>query len=287
MSRKHNETVDQGSTFIRQLNICALLIVASIVLGIAAFPVTTHADTGPVVADGLDVLLAEVPLYSQLDNDGVEWTSCGPTSLAMALDYCGRGPLPQEVIAYATSHAGRDGEPLYKPHDPAKVFTSPQHLYEIAQHYGNPVQGWVTDNENARQQLRVLLADGLPVVVDVTVALTENRSTAAHFVTVTGMGSDDTVYVNDPYGEGLGGRLRSVAWEDFYWAWQNNGDGHVGGHGWWMVAYTPGESASVSVDELIQDKEPAEFSYLFSCDELLILADPLALSVDAPMCVLS
>ena len=142
--------MDQGSTFIRQLSICALLIVVAHGLSAWPFPVTAHADAGPVVADGLDVLLAEVPLYSQLDNDGVEWTSCGPTSLAMALNYCGRGPLPQEVIAYATSHAGRDGEPLYKPHDPAKVFTSPQHLYEIAQHYGNPVQGWVTDNENAQ-----------------------------------------------------------------------------------------------------------------------------------------
>jgi uncharacterized protein YvpB len=229
--------------------------------------------------------LAEVPLYSQLENVRAKWTSCGPTSLAMALDYHGQGPSPQEVIAYATSHVGQDGEPLYKPHDPAKVFTSPQHLYEIAQHYGEPVQGWATDNTSAQTKLRELLTDDLPVIVDVTVALAKNGPTAAHFVTVTGIDADSTVYVNDPYGEGRGGQRRAVAWEDFYWAWQNNGDGHLGGHGWWMVLEMPEPVAPMENDELVKEDTVGTLDDSFLSRDLLILVDPLALYADAHMCV--
>jgi uncharacterized protein YvpB len=271
----------------QQQSIFVLLIVVATISGLAFRPVTAHADTGPVVADGLEVHLAEVPLYSQLDNAAVEWTSCGPTSLAMVLNYYLDGPSPQAIIEYATSHVGQDGELLYKPHDPDKVFTSPRHLYEIAQHYANPAQGWVLDDEGARQQLRALLADGLPVVVDVTVALAKNGSTAAHFVAVTGIDADNTVYVNDPYGQGWGGQRRAVAWEDFYWAWQNNGDGHIGGHGWWMVAEMPAESPSVASGETARGGEIAPAGRVFSVDGLFILADPLALHVDAEMCVLN
>ena len=275
MSRKYNETMKQVFTRTVQRIICVLLIVFATISGLALCPVTAYADTGPMVADGLDVLLAEVPLYSQLDNVGTEWTSCGPTSLAMTLNYHRAGPSPQAIVDYATSHTGQDGEPLYKPHDPAKVFTSPQHLYEIAQHYGEPVQGWATDGENAQIKLRELLADDRPVIVDVTVAIAKNGSTAAHYVVVTGIDAHGTVLVNDPYGEGLGGQRRAVAWEDFYWAWQNNGDGHVGGHGWWMVAEMPEQASPVTPGD------PGRG------DDLLVLSDPLALYVDAAMCLLS
>ncbi len=264
-----------------------LLIVATTISVLAFRPAIAYADAGPAIADGLEVLLTEVPLYSQLDNVGAEWTSCGPTSLAMALNYHGEGTTPRAVVDYATSHTGQDGEQLYKPRDPAKVFTSPQHLYEIAGHYGDPVQGWVTDSESAQAKLRKLLADGLPVVVDVTVSLRRDGSTAAHFVVVTGIDAEDTVYVNDPYGEGLGGQRRAVAWEDFYWAWQNNGDGHVGGHGWWMVAETPRESPPKTTDELPKGDERGAPGYPFSCDDLLIPADPFTLHVDAAMCIAS
>ena len=52
---------------------------------------------------------------------------------------------------------------------------------------------------------------------------------------VTGIRTDNTVTINDPYGESQGGQVRMVSWEGFYWSWQNNSDGSVGGHGWWMV----------------------------------------------------
>jgi len=277
--------MSQDTKRARQQSIFVLLIAVAAIFGLGFRPVTAYADSGSMAADRLEVLLAEVPLYSQLDNVGVEWTSCGPTSLAMALNYDVDGPSTQVIVDYAIGHVGQDGEQLYKPHDPAKVFTSPQHLYEIAQHYGNPVQGWVTDDEDALQQLRVLLAEGLPVVVDVTVALAQNGSTAAHFVTVTGIDFNDTVYVNDPYGQGWGGQRRAVAWEDFYWAWQNNGDGYVGGHGWWMVAEMPAQSPRPASGDTAQDDGIAASVQLFSLDGLFILADPPALSVDAEMCV--
>jgi uncharacterized protein YvpB len=181
------------------------------------------------------IVQGRVPLYSQLDNVGTEWTSCGPTSLAMALNYLGSGPTPQEVIAYAVGNRGQDNRLLYEPRDPDRIYTSPQHLYEIAEHYGRPQVGWVTDEIEAQEKLREFVNEDLPVIVDVTVSLSQNGSTAAHFVLVTGIDRDNTVYVHDPYGEGQGGRVRAVSWEDFYWAWQNNSDGSVGGYGWWMV----------------------------------------------------
>ena len=265
--------MNQDTKRTRQQGICVLLIVVTTISVLAFRPAIAYADSGPTAANGLEVLLTAVPLYSQLDNVGAEWTSCGPTSLAMALNYRGAATTPRAVVDYATTHNGQDGKPLYLPHDPAKVFTSPQHLYEIAAHYGDPVQGWATDTAGAQAKLRELLAGDLPVIVDVTVSLARDRSIAAHFVVVTGIAADNTVYVNDPYGEGLGGQRRAVAWEDFYWAWQNNGDGHVGGHGWWMVAETPQVSAPQTTDVLPQ------------VDALFIPVDPFTLHVEVGMCI--
>jgi hypothetical protein len=194
----------------------------------------------------------------------------------MVLNYHGEGTTPQAVVGYATTHTGQDGEQLYKPRDPAKVFTSPQHLYEIAAHYGDPVQGWATDSASAQMKLRELLAGDLPVIVDVTVSIARDASIAAHFVVVTGIDADNTVYLNDPYGQGLGGQRRVVAWEDFYWAWQNNGDGHVGGHGWWMVAQTPQAPLPIAVD-YPQGGETGSCCGPFSNHDLFI---PLGLHVD-------
>lgn len=271
--------MNQDTRRAQRHSITVLMIAVATVAAIALRPTIAHADTG------VEVQLAEVPLYSQLDNVGTEWTSCGPTSLAMALNYRGLGTTPQAVVDYATTHTGQDGEQLYKPHDPAKVFTSPQHLYEIAAHYGDPAQGWATEGDSAQTKLRELLAGDQPVIVDVTISIARGGSTAAHFVVVTGIDASGTVYVNDPYGEESGGLRRAVAWEDFHWAWQNNGDGHVGGHGWWMVAQMPSENSLVRVDELPRSEARGAPSYTFSYDDLLIPLDPLALHVDADMCM--
>jgi hypothetical protein len=197
-------------------------------------PVYADGTTG--VGDPHQSLLAPgVPLYSQLDNAGFEFTSCGPTALAMALNYQAEGPTPQAVVDYARTHMGKNGRPLYQPQDPIRVYTSPVGLYQVARHYSYPLMGWVSDEARAQGKLRELLAGGLPVIVDVTVAARKGSSRAAHFVLVTGIDADNTVHVNDPYGRGAGAQRLAIPWEDFYWAWQNNSDGSVYGHGWWMV----------------------------------------------------
>jgi len=175
-----------------------------------------------------------LPLYYQLDYaNGVN--ACGPTSLAMVLDYNSENPIgAQAVINYAIE------ERLYDPtggaYDPA--YTSPDHLYQLAQHYGTPRRGWVRldDSQDAQEKLRALLRLDLPAIVDVTVYIAPKSGIiAAHYVVVTGIDADGTVYVNDPYGDGNGAVRRKVPWEDFYWAWRSNDDEPYGGHGWWMV----------------------------------------------------
>lgn len=204
-----------------------LVVLAVLMLGATGFAHAEYEYEG--------TLQGTVPLYSQLDNDGTEWTSCGPTALAMALNYVASGPTAQEIIEYATANSGTDGAALYDPQDPERIYTSPQHLFEIADQYGDPEQGWVTDEEEAQEMLRELLNEELPVIVDVTISISRYGSTAAHFVVVTEIGVDNAVTVHDPYGEGQGGQVRTVSWEDFYWSWQHNSDGGVAGHGWWMV----------------------------------------------------
>ncbi|MCD4739235.1 MAG: C39 family peptidase, partial [Anaerolineae bacterium] len=202
----------------------------------------TTTPTGAQWATKCTLHLAEeVPLYSQLDNSGYwePYTSCGPTTLAMALNCQQTGPTPQEIIDYAIR------EELYLPSDPAGIYTSPSNLYKIAQHYRNSLQGQVSAERESRALLRAALSLGLPVVVDVTVRIArEDRESGdlppAHFVLVTGIDADNTVYVNDPYGEQRGGERREVSWENFNWAWQNNSDIAVGGQGWWMVASLSG-----------------------------------------------
>jgi uncharacterized protein YvpB len=222
----------------RKQNILAMVVLTAI--AVAALW-TVHPS--PAYADGVTgsdsqsqtALAHEVPLYSQLENLGFEYTSCGPTALAMALNYKGEGPTPQAVVEYARSQLGKDGRPLYQPQDPAGVYTSPVGLYQVARNYGHPRMGWVSDELRAQSKLRELLAGGLPVIVDVTVSARRGGGRAAHFVLVTGIDADNTVHVNDPYGRGAGAQRLAIPWEDFLWAWQNNSDGSVLGHGWWMV----------------------------------------------------
>jgi predicted double-glycine peptidase len=203
----------------------------------------THTSTPTPVPSSIH--LSGVPLYSQLTTRPVtivgksvttKWSSCGPTALAMILNYQRAGPTPQDLVDYAV------GAGLYLPHDPQKVYTSPQNLYRAATNYGVPTSGNVTkDDTSAQALLREKLSHNLPVIVDVTVELVAGGGKAAHFVVVTGIDSGH-VYVNDPYSGGTGGTFRTIPWKDFFWAWQNNSDApkHNGG-GWWMTV-SPNES---------------------------------------------
>jgi predicted double-glycine peptidase len=211
----------------------ALAVLWPAVLGAA--PLSSAAPPTTVPAR----LVGQVPLYSQLASLPVtiggqryvtRWTSCGPVTLAMVLNYGRLGPRPQAVVQYAAA-AG-----LYLPGDPEKVFTSPADLARIATHYGLPTWGNVTAGEAAAGVLlREKLARDLPVIIDGTVAMRAGRGTSAHFVVVVAYDGAD-VTVNDPYTGGSGGSVRRIAMRDFYWAWQHNSDAprHDGG-GWWMT----------------------------------------------------
>ena len=174
-----------------------------------------------------------LPSYYQLDYTNGN-NACGPTALAMVIDYNSENPIgAQAVIDYAIEH--RLYDPTGEMYDPS--FTSPAHLYQLAQHYGTPRQGWVQPN-NSADALRTLLKhlrQGHPVIVDVTVKIESNDlHPDAHYVVVTGI-AGRKVYLYDPYGLGKKEIQRTVDWNDFFWAWMNNSDEPYGGIGWWMI----------------------------------------------------
>ena len=202
-------------------------------------PAPTPTYTPTPALDSLSINLSGIPVYSQLTTLPViiggrrvntKWSSCGPTALAMVLNYQHTGPTPQDIVDSAF------GAGLYRPDDPGRVYTSPENLYIIATNYGMPVSGNVTTDDKAAQaRLREMLSRNLPVIVDVTVALRAKGGTSAHFVVVTGMDAED-VYVNDPYTGGTGGSSRTITFKDFFWAWQHNSDvARNNGGGWWMT----------------------------------------------------
>ena len=138
-------------------------------------PAPTPTDPPTPALDSLPISLSGIPLYSQLTTMPViiggrrvdtKWSSCGPTSLAIVLNYQHTGPTPQDIVDSAI------GAGLYRPDDPEKVYTTPENLYIIATNYGMPSSGNVTTDEKAAQALlREILSRNLPVIVDVTVAL--------------------------------------------------------------------------------------------------------------------
>ena len=112
--------------------------------------------------------------------------------------------------------------------------------------------GQIHSPEEGMALLRTYIAQGVPVIVDVTTALRAGGSNGAHFVVVTGMTPDGRwVYVHDPFSRGdlngnghidiaeQQGGIRVVSWDDLYWAWMHNSDERVGGTGWWMVIQPP------------------------------------------------
>jgi len=153
----------------------------------------------------------------------------------MVIDYNNENPVgAQAVIDYAIEQKLYD--PTGQTYDPA--FTSPAHLYLIAQHYGTPRQGWVrpNDDEGAQRTLRALLASGYPVIVDVTILIEKDNDKSAHYVVVTGIDADGRVHIHDPYGPAKRKPIsQTIDWDDFYWAWMNNSDEAFGGKGWWMI----------------------------------------------------
>ncbi len=185
-------------------------------------------------------LRGKPPVFSQLNNAvGMQYTSCGPTTYAMGATYSyGTNFNPQTVAQFAADQG------WYLPNDPKGVYTSPANMYKIAKHYAkqqghpSPKTGNITSSAQAQDLLREQLRRDRPVIVDVTTRF-EQQPAPAHFVLVTGIDSDGTVYFNDPLTETdagyVGGTARSTSWENFWWSWWNNNDANKTGNGWWMV----------------------------------------------------
>jgi predicted double-glycine peptidase len=171
-----------------------------------------------------------VPIYNQLKNDNAyRITSCGPTALAMVINYYSDDDLN---LSYIIQFSVQEG--LYIPQDPNKIYTSPENLYKLAKKYTYAETGnFDLNSENEAKQFiyNKCYNHNQPVIVDVGFGLRRGGSKAAHFVVVTDIDEDGYVHINDPWN----GDRKIVAWDDFYWAWQNNTDKNVNGQGWWLT----------------------------------------------------
>ncbi len=120
-------------------------------------------------------------------------------------------------------------------------YTSPANLTTILQEHGATVfAGNASNDVEGQAILFAHLKTGAPIVVDVTVSTKENGGDAAHFVVVTELTVDNTIYFNDSYSLSVGASIRNASWNDFQWAWVNNNDATNGyGGRYWFAAVYP------------------------------------------------
>jgi hypothetical protein len=192
----------------------------------------TDAPGPPDPGPGLE----GVPLYEQPTLE-----SCGETAFVMDWNYT--HPDTPLNLTSVISNATRQG--WYLPGDPAKVFTSPAHMADMANYYAahNNIPeaevGRVTGSQEGWMLLFSRMMLGQPVVVDVTTVMGDTGS-AAHFVVVTGVSLiDGEIYYNDPYGYiALGEHepaQQHADWDIFWHSWSENGDAGGQGNGWYMI----------------------------------------------------
>ncbi len=196
-------------------------------LGLASLPqreaLKTPARRGPVSLE------MGAHFHSQLSETSLG-NACGPTSLLIALDYFRiRASLAQVIQRSSLSPYLGGFDPTCTA-NPACL--SPGVLVQVAERYGlgtDAHEGWTFD------QLYAALADGRPVIVDVTWGLVPGGS--AHFVLVDGLDPEKKiVYYHDPYS----GPSRSASWTRFSASWAGPvdlGDPlRPAGHRFWGVA---------------------------------------------------
>lgn len=200
--------------------------------------VATYPDflTAIVATSDATENLTDVPLYSQPTAE-----TCGETAFVMAWNYIhpDKALDIREVISFATQ------EGWYVPSDPAGVYTSPSHMYDMGNYYAgqhgspSPEVGHMTDSQQALTFLFSQMMLGRPVIVDVTTII-DDIDSAAHFVVVTGVSlTDATIEYNDPYGyiapDKHQANQERVKWSTFWNSWRNNGDNNGEGNGWYMI----------------------------------------------------
>jgi uncharacterized protein YvpB len=192
----------------------------------------------PTLSPTPEPILLRVPYHSQLREAGGGYNACGPAALLMVLDYLGQEKSLQTVARLAQGIPPREGG--YDPVCSANpVCTSAGALVQVAsQDYGLTVvahDGWSLDD------VRQSLADGHPVIADVTVDLRPGAT--GHFVVIYGISvSRQMVYYQDPYR----GANKTAKWNRFSASWGgthglrvDHGDPlQPRGHSFWgMVAY--------------------------------------------------
>lgn len=183
-----------------------------------------------------DQTLDDVPLYEQPTS-----ATCGPTAFAMAWNYAHADKALNlwSVITLATKQG------WYLPGDSAGVYTSPDHMYDMAVYYANqngalaPEFGRVSSQQQGVVVLFSQIAMGRPVIVDVNTLIGDTTS-PAHFVVVTGISlTQGVVYYNDPFGyidaDEHQAHEGQADWSKFWLSWSSNGDDNGKGNGWYMV----------------------------------------------------
>jgi uncharacterized protein YvpB len=180
--------------------------------------------------------LSGVPLYEQPTNE-----TCGEAAFLMAWNYTHADkPLNMDKVIGTAAQKG-----WYVNPDPAHIFTSPDHMQDMAAYYASqnaapaPEAGHVSDQTQALLFLFSQLTQGHPVIVDVNTDM-GNIKSPAHFVVVTGVSFTDTqIYYNDPYGyiapANHGADQQRADWALFWNSWRNNGDDNGQGNGWYML----------------------------------------------------
>ncbi len=143
-------------------------------------------------------------------------TTCGPTALTMILNAYGIPVTKNDVAKYAYDNK------LYLPHDPNKVFTSPEDLAKLARYFVRIHKGMtyrVESGSTTYEYLKERVNSGTPVIVDLRIGAGVQISATgggSHFAVVERI-ENGTVYLKNPYD----GSQSSVTETLFKGAWED------------------------------------------------------------------
>lgn len=197
-------------------------------------PTPFAVDDSVFIQNGQDFLLfVEPQIESDTDNPERYGTYSGQYSFAMIWSFLHPDhPMTGAAVSATAAEKGW--------HDTSIPYTSPSNMVKMAQYYayhqytGIRVDHGFGSNETAAKGLlHNLIVMGDPVIIDVTVdvAVDGNHNYRnTHYIVVTGIASDGTVYYNDP----LSGS-KSTSWKNIWDSWKNNTD--PGGQVWYLVIY--------------------------------------------------
>jgi uncharacterized protein YvpB len=186
-----------------------------------AGPVTTGA--GPATTSPArppDLRRLAVPYRSQLDGNPYQDADCGPTSMAMVLEYYGRRVPTRDLRAIVNQLQGTAGV-----FDAGSTIES---LAEVAQRNGLRPLDLAADGKLRRWSLddvRRQLDAGRPIVPQLWYRGLPDRANRPydgdHYVVLTGYGPDEVVY-NDPIDKDGPGANRRMSWAQLDRAWRNS-----------------------------------------------------------------